>query len=170
VDYRISISADWITRSTTKAPLLEAQEQFILEENISPESRTAEIHFTSEGHPDASLVVKLKQDGKDPILNQLQPGMYGIEGTDYVFGADGWNQSSRRKASNGNRTYRLLNAETFSVVSLSGIQNGDGDVFFSLTENGFTYPEQVFRAQLVFSKNGLAWYKASEETYFVIQL
>jgi hypothetical protein len=170
VDYKVSVSADWIGRSSTKAPLHEAQEHFILQENNGKNPRTAEIRFTSEGHPDASLVVTVTQDGKDPILNQTQPGMYGIEGKDYILGSDGWNQSYRRRTADGNRTYRLMKAQTFSAVTISGMQEGDSDVSFILMENGFTYPELVFQTRLVFTRDGLAWYKASDETFFVIQL
>lgn len=170
VDYQISIAGKWIKRSTTKAPLYEKQETFLLEANESPEARTGTISFSSNGHPDASLTVTVTQGGKDPILNYSQPGVYGLDGKNYVLGTNEWNQSSRKKESDGSLRYRLLHAQTLSVLTLSGIrEEASCNVHLLLQRKDQTQLEKDYISSLIYTKDGLGWFKVSDQTFFIVQ-
>ena len=171
VDYLVVPSEKWIKRViTTKAPLHEKEETFLLEENESPEARTATISFTSNGHPDASLTVTVSQGGKDPILNNTQPGVYGLDGADYVPGADGWNQSALRKEAGGSMRFRLLNAQSLSAVTLSGIrEEASGNIHALVQTRNKILLEKDYPASLIYTKDGLGWFKVDDQTYFIIK-
>ena len=169
VDYEISVPAKWIRRVTTKAPLYEKEETFLLEENEDPEARTGTISFTSSGHPDASLTVTVSQGGKDPILKNTKPGLYGLDGMNYVLGADGWNQNSRKKEADGSLRYRLLNAHSLSVATLSGIrEEASCNLHALLQSRDKTLLDNDYPASLIYTKDGLGWFKVNDQTFFII--
>ncbi|MBR5064508.1 MAG: BACON domain-containing protein, partial [Bacteroidales bacterium] len=169
VDYEISVPAKWIRRVTTKAPLYEKEETFLLEENEDPEARTGTISFTSSGHPDASLTVTVSQGGKDPILKNTKPGLYGLDGMNYVLGADGWNQNSRKKEADGSLRFRLLNAQSLSVATLSGIrEEASCNLHALLQSRDKTLLDNDYPASLIYTKDGLGWFKVNDQTFFII--
>ena len=121
-NYEVETTADWIHHVKLKAPLYEKAESFSLDENPGAESRSGQIHFSCSGHPDASLSVTVTQEGKDPILNIEVPGFYGLNGNDYALGSDGWNHASLVAEPDGSIRWRLLNAGTLKVFTLTGIK------------------------------------------------
>lgn len=171
VDYKVSTSEKWIKHViNTKAPLYEKQETFLLEENEGPEARTGTISFTSSGHPDASLTVSVSQGGKDPVLNYTQPGLYGVNDVNYVLGADGWNQSSRKRETDGSLRFRLLNAQSLSAISLSGIrEEALCKLHAFLQARDKTLLDKDYTANLIYTKDGLGWFKVSDQTFFIVQ-
>lgn len=177
VDYQVQVSASWIRHISAKAPLYEGSETFVLEENSSSEARTADILFSSEGHPDATLVLGITQEGRDPALNSTQPGFYGIQGTDYILGANGWNQSSRLLSPEGSLRYRLLNAGSYSSLELSGVPASDNfptgqkcTLHLTLKKKSKTKLNKDYDVVLLYQKDGLSWYKDNAGTaYFVVK-
>ena len=176
VDYQVQVSVSWIKHVASKDPLHQRTEHFVLEENNSAEARVADILFSSEGHPDALLVLGVTQEGKDPILATSQPGFYGIQGTDYILGANGWNQSSRRSAPEEGVRYRLLNAATLSSVDVSGLPASDSfqkgqrySVHLTLKKKGKSKLVKDYDVVGFYSQDGLAWYKGESGTYFVVK-
>ena len=173
IDYQVVTSAKWIKLVTSKAPLHEKEETFLLEENQSPEARTATVSFgpyTSSSTSDAMLTVTVTQGGKDPILNTTQPGMYGLDGVNYVLGADGWNQSTRKKETDGSMRFRLLNAQSLSAISLSGIREEASCNLHALVQKrDKTLLEKDYPSTLIYTKDGLGWFKVSDQTFFIVQ-
>lgn len=172
IDYQVLTSAKWIKHVTSKAPLYEKEETFLLEENEGPEARTGTIRFapfTSSASSNASLTVTVTQGGKDPILNITQPGLYGVDGTDYVLGTDGWNQSARKKEADGTLRFRLLNAVNLSAVTLSGIrEEASCNLHALLKSRDRTLLEKDYPANLIYSKDGMGWFKVSDQTFFIV--
>ena len=174
VAYQIRTSADWIQPAKVKAPLSEGEESFTLTENEGADERKARIEFTSEGHPDASFTISVTQEGKDPILNITQPGFYGIGQTSYIKGVDGWNQSSISLDEYGDIRYRLFNAASLSVITITG---PDDDLEWGerctlnlvLNQKGILSPTQNFVTHLIYSKDHLLWFKGDNGTYFIME-
>lgn len=175
IDYQVTTSAKWIKYVTTKAPLHEKEETFLLEENEGPEARTGTIRFapfaSSDSHSaDVSLTVTVTQGGKDPILNITQPGLYGVGGMDYALGTDGWNQLARKQEADGTLRFRLLNAVSLSAVTLSGIrEEASCNLHALLQSRERTLLEEDYPASLIYTKDGLGWFKVSDQTYFIVQ-
>lgn len=174
VEYKIETSASWISHVSTKAPLHTAAEVFALEQNPAPQPRSAEIRFTDKANPETSLVVKVTQGGKDPILSVTEPGFYGIDGVNYRQGEDGFNQSSVREAAGEPLRFRLLNASALKAVTVSGLKED--------TTRGSQLILQVKvqeKAKVLYSnyitttvlevKDGTYWLKESDATYFVLK-
>lgn len=173
VEYTIDTGADWITRVTAKSPLYESVEVFSVAKNEAPDARQADIRFTSPGHPDASGVIHIQQEGMDPILHVTAPGLYGTGHGDFVRGAEGWNQSSCRVDADGQLQYRLLSTSTLGAVTLVGLRKeatqGDAcQVSLNCSEKEETLWSESFSATVLYVKDGLTWLKVSPETYFVI--
>lgn len=171
VEYKVEVTVPWITRATTKAPLYEGQENFVVEENSGAQARSGEIRFT--GGNAKPLVITVSQEGKDPILNSTQMGFYGVDGHDYIFEQDGWNQCTRLLNKDLTVRYRLLNAASLSVIELSGIgtqlQKGDAaDAHLTLKTKLSTRLTKDYQAVFCYEENGLRWYKVDETTYFVV--
>lgn len=174
VEYTVQSSASWLKPVKTKA-LQEKVETFTLDENTSNDARTAELTFTSEGHPDASLTIQVTQSGKDPLLNVKIPGVYGLDGKNYVKGADGWNQTACRTDADGNVQFRLLNASRLSAVTLTGLNaNSEAGsecvVLVTILNKATVYDSAEFPATLLDVKDGVYWLKASPETFFIVKL
>lgn len=174
VEYKIETSASWIRHVSTKAPLHTAAEVFALEENSTPQPRSAEIRFTDKSHPETSLVVKVTQGGKDPILNVTEPGFYGIDGINYRMGEDGFNQSSVREADGEPARLRLLNASELKAVTVSGFREdvvrGSRLILQVKVQkkNRVLYSNYI-TTTVVEVKDGTYWLKESDNTYFVLK-
>ena len=173
VEYEIEVSDSWVTHVGTKAPLNQSTETFSVAQNESPEARTATVSFS--GADAGTLVITVSQEGKDPVLNIIQPGFYGIDGTDFVLGADGWNQSSFFGSPSGALRYRLFHPETLSVAELTGMKMlrilQEGDVVnldFKLTKKGQNLQMQSYVGVVLRTKDDLAWIKVNDTTYFVL--
>lgn len=171
VEYKVETSASWITQPVAKAPLHEKTEYFVLAENPDPQTRTGEIRFT--GGDAKPLVLTVTQEGKDPILNVTQPGFYGIDGSNYVLAADGWNQRTRQVSPDRKVRYRLLNTAGVSVAEVSGIneeaQKGESaSLHMTLKTKGKMKVFKDYQAVFFYEKEDLLWYKADDVTYFVL--
>lgn len=115
VDYKIEPQVSWIHHSETKA-LNQATEVFTVDINEDVKaSRTGVILFKGG---DAELSLTVIQERKNPLLEFTSPGVYGIlNGENYIYGADGWNQKAVRL--NGNSVnFLFINRKTSSLVSL----------------------------------------------------
>ena len=172
VGYEVSTDS-WIHHNKAKAPLLNGTEEFSIEENNSIQSRTGQIRFAAQGGA-PSITVTITQAGKDPIQMISSPGIYGFDGASYVFAADGWNHSSFITEADGSIRWRLLNAGSLSVLTLTGgrVDAADGDVLtlhVNLTQKGRAQQVQTCTATLLEAKDGCWWYKVSDETYFIVK-
>lgn len=171
VEYKVEVTVPWITRATTKAPLYEGQENFVVEENSGAQARSGEIRFT--GGNAKPLVITVSQEGKDPILNSTQMGFYGVDGSNYVLAADGWNQRTRQVSPDRKVRYRLLNTAGVSVAEVSGIneeaQKGESaSLHMTLKTKGKMKVFKDYQAVFFYEKEDLLWYKADDVTYFVL--
>lgn len=173
VEYGVSVAADWIHHDIPKAALLEGTEEFSLDENPSTESRTGQIRFTAKsGEP--SITVTLIQAGKDPILTVNTPGIYGFNGADYIFAADGWNQSSFITEADGSIRWRLLNAGSLSLLTLTGaradaVRGEATTLHLNFTQKGHARQLLTCTATLLDTRDGYWWYKVNGNTYFIIR-
>ena len=119
---------------------------------------------------DVSLTVTVTQGGKDPILNITQPGVYGVGGMDYALGTDGWNQLARKQEADGTLRFRLLNAVSLSAVTLSGIREEASCKLHALLQSRErTLLEEDYPASLIYTKDGVGWFKVSDQTFFIVQ-
>lgn len=173
VDFKIEVSDNWVTHESTKAPLHESVETFLVAENEDSQARTATVSFS--GGEAGTLVVTVSQEGKDPILNVTQPGFYGIDGTSYVLGSGGWNQHSRRLSPDGGLRYRLLNGSTLCAVTLEGVntsarQEQQFPLHLQIRCKKETLLIRDYNATVLYCKDGLLWLKESDATYFVVEL
>lgn len=169
VDYQIECNATWVKHIGTKA-LNEATETFVAEPNDTYANREAQVNFTGG---DASFSVTVTQSAKDPYLDVHTPGFYGIAGTDYSLGANGWNQAGR-KEKNGNLELRLMNRSTYSVVTVSGIKAGakegsSANVDVVVKRGSKELLHSVYNATVIAEDNQLLWFKAAPSTCFIVK-
>lgn len=171
VDYRIDCSADWIVHTETRA-LNEATEVFVVTPNEDSQERSAVIKFT--GGEGVTLSFKVRQDGKDPLLNYTQPGFYGLGGQDFIAGEAGWNQAGRKERPDGTVSYRLMNRAELSVLSVEGILpsaevGSQQTVTFRLQKKGKTILQGTYDAQVIDTSDGQVWLKAGSDVCFVVK-
>ena len=173
VDYTVRSSVSWLKHLDTKALKTQA-ETFSLERNEGYDARTAELTFTSEGHPDATLTLQVTQAGKDPMLDVTVPGVYGLNGDDYVRGADGWNQTACRVDADGSIQYHMLNAARLTAISVTGLSTDSevGDVCtlqVSVFNKANVSLSADFPATLLDVKDGMYWLRTLPDTYYIIK-
>ena len=173
IDYDVQVSESWIHHVSTKS-LSEATEMFIVDENPGETSRSAVITFTGKGKAGVKANATVEQSGLDNVLRQNVPGMYGIDGESFLLGTGGWNHSGLVTGKDGSIEYRLMNPESLSVISVTGIKPP--------LETGNEYSAHVVRrvkknvilledypVTLLGESDGMLWFKNSKETYFIIQ-
>lgn len=174
VEYTVQSSASWLKPVKTKA-IQEKVETFTLDENTGEEARMAELTFTSEGHPDANITIQVTQSGRDPLLSVTVPGLYGLDGSNYVKGQDGWNQTSCRLDADGNVQFRLLNASQLSAVTLTGLSTSDEvgsvcSVIVTVLNKATVSRANDYQATLMDVKDGIYWLRVQPDTYFIVKL
>ena len=170
-DYKVETDVPWISQLTTKAPLYEGVETFDVEANSTADTRTGKIVF-SMGKA-KKITVTVTQEGRDPVLNVTFPGFYGIHGQNYFWGEGGWNQRTSLTSAEGVNRYRLLNATTLSVLEVDGLRFSDTDgeemdVRVNLRNRDIRYGVQEFTVTQIAHTANIYWFKASDETYFII--
>ena len=170
-DYKVETDVPWISQLTTKAPLYEGVETFDVEANSTADTRTGKIVF-SMGKA-KKITVTVTQEGRDPVLNVTFPGFYGIHGQNYFWGEGGWNQRTSLTSAEGVNRYRLLNAKTLSVLEVDGLRFSDTDgeemdVKVNLRNRDIRYGVQEFTVTQIAHTANIYWFKASDETYFII--
>ena len=170
-DYKVETNVPWISQLTTKAPLYEGVETFDVEANSTADTRTGKIVF-SMGKA-KKITVTVTQEGRDPVLNVTFPGFYGIHGQNYFWGEGGWNQRTSLTSAEGVNRYRLLNAKTLSVLEVDGLRFSDTDgeemdVKVNLRNRDIRYGVQEFTVTQIAHTANIYWFKASDETYFII--
>lgn len=171
VEYKVEPSVSWITHVKAKAPLYENTESFAVEANTTTEARSGEIRFT--GGDAQPQVITVSQEGMDPILTVTQPGFYGINGENYVLGSEGWNQSSHLLSPDKSLRYRLFNAASLSVWEMTGLQtdatNGDSaNLHLALKAMNRVKTNMDYPVVLLYQTEKRLWYKASDQTFFVL--
>ena len=168
VDYMVSTDASWIHELGTR-DLLEFDEPFSADENLSAQSRVGHITFT---YHDISEVVTVTQAGRDPILDNTTPGFYGIQGQDYIY-RKGICQNSR--FSNGtDRSYRLIIPSEVCVVQLQGVpyQISTGatlSLALSVHKNGRTVYSQPVSAKIIAQDENLIWLRSTNSMYYILK-
>ena len=170
VQYAIECSASWVKHTVTKA-LNEATESFTVEPNDNSNERTATIRFTGG---EGTLVVTVRQGGKDPFLNITTPGFYGIAGMDYVLGNNGWNQSGHKVMADGSLDLRLMNQSSMSVISVTGIKKnlttGSPANVSVVMRTGFKETlRSSFSTTVIAASDELLWLKAEPATCFIVK-
>ena len=171
VKYTIETTANWIHHVSTKA-LNEATELFTVDENPGEQVRTAKVSFKAEGL--SPITITVSQKGLDNLLRIDIPGLYGLSGSSYLLGANGWNQSSRVTGADGSFEYRMLNAGELKVLRVTGIDK-NAAVGASVTlhvlikEKSTEILSKDFNATVLRNTDDMIWLKNSETTYFIIQ-
>ena len=174
VDYQVTTSADWIRWAPTKTPLHEALENFVLTENLSTQARSATLNFTSEGHPDASLEITVTQGGKDPVTEVTTPGIYGTQFGELTRGTGGWDQSSYLLKADGSVRYRMFNAGSLTVLTLTGLNESfqPGQQFqliVTAQQRGTSVGTYTYPVTFVHSTGDLVWLKGEGGAYCVLR-
>lgn len=110
----------------------------------------------------------------DPIVSVTAPGLYGVDGNNYVLGEGGWNQASFRTGVDGSIRWRLLHAGNLSAITLTGLKADAvaGNTFtlhINLSTKGVPSLTVTCQATLLEEKNGTWWYKVSDNTYFIVK-
>lgn len=168
VQYGIETSATWIHHTRTKA-LNEATEYFTVDENPGESTRSAKVTFTAEGLSPVTITVS--QKGLDNVLRQKTPGLYGVDGANYILGSDGWNLSSRVTGADGSFEYRLLNAASLKVLRVTGIDANasENTLHIVMQEKDSQSFSKDIKATVLRSGEDMVWLKNSASTYFIIQ-
>lgn len=109
----------------------------------------------------------------DPITMITTPGAYGLEGGDVIFDPS-VNQLSVVEYQGG-CSYRMLNPEKVSVVSVSGLpqvlSEGDSVSFlYRVLEHGHSTVSTRYDMTVLQMKDGKAWLKQNDSTFVVIAL
>lgn len=171
---QLTEGSEWIVLSATSGAKGEASVSVSAKTiNYNDDARTGSVIF-SFGTTQVTLAVSQNPSEKDPVMLITTPGLYGIGGRNYTFGADGWNHASFITEPDGSIRWRLINAETLSVLTLTGpkanaSQGEDILLHVSLNEKGTRTLIDNYSATMLDEQNGTWWYKVDEETYFVIK-
>ena len=109
----------------------------------------------------------------DPITMITTPGAYGVEGGDVFFDLS-FNQLSVVEYKGG-CSYRILNPEKVSVVSVSGLpqvltQGESVSFLYRVLEHGHSTVSKRYDMTVLQIKDGKAWLKQDNTTFFVIAL
>ena len=109
----------------------------------------------------------------DPITLVTTPGAYGVEGGTIEYDLSK-HQLSRLEYRNG-WSYRLLCPEDVTVASISGLPGdfkaGDSVTFlYRVQQQGHSWVNVTYTMTVLQIKDGKAWLKKDDETYFVILL
>ena len=167
VKYSVSSDAEWLHVLGTRA-LLEFDEYFSADENMSSVSRTGHLIFS---YGDITETVTVKQEAREAILDITTPGFYGI-GADYVY-IKGICQTSRLTNASG-RSFRLIFTKTSLVLELKGIpvSLNVGDILnltLSAWQDGQKVLSQPVQVKVVGESEKLIWLKNSANTYFILK-
>ncbi len=109
---------------------------------------------------------------EDPILQIEEPGAYGVPGGNVVL-RDGWQLGIMRYGGSW-QNLRMAQPARARVISLSGLprpleKGMEFQAMYLDTEQGFTRVCIPYRLQVIEVKDGKAWLKESDQTYFVVE-
>ena len=115
----------------------------------------------------------IEPEDPDPITMITTPGAYGVEGGTVVFDFS-VHQLSIIEHDEG-CSYRLFNPEDVSVTSISGLpwELSEGDTvsfLYRVQKNGHNTVSTSYEMTVMQVKDGKAWLKKDNETFFVIVL
>ena len=109
----------------------------------------------------------------DPITMITTPGAYGVEGGDVVYDPSIHQISVLDYP--GGYSYRILDPAKVSVTSVSGLprvlEAGDTVKFlYRVFQQGHSVVSVTYEMTVLQIKDGKAWLKQDDETFFVISL
>ena len=112
-------------------------------------------------------------DDPDPITMITTPGAYGVEGGDVIF--DFATDQLSVVAYSGGCSYRILNPQEVTVISVSGLprvlKTGDSVSFlYRVQKQGHSVVSTRYEMTVLQMKDGKAWLKKDDNTFFVIAL
>ena len=170
VTYEVKCSANWIHHAATKA-LNEATEQFTVDLNIGPNTRTGAISFSANG---ILTTVSVTQEGRDPILSVKVPTISGIYGYNCTFGQDYWNQSCGTTSASGEYSYTFMSSMLLSVYEIGGIdvnaEKGDTfDITVTRQEKAERGRANTVTVSVVGADDRLMWLRANENAWLIIE-
>ena len=106
---------------------------------------------------------------KHEEMKDSMPSLYNMQWVEKAA-TDGWNQLARKQEADGTLRFRLLNAVSLSAVTLSGIrEEASCNLHALLQSRDRTLLEEDYPASLIYSKDGMGWFKVSDQTYFIVQ-
>ena len=176
VSYKIECGAAWIQHLETKA-LNEAQESFSVEANShTSNAREAIISFIPiDGAENARVDLRVSQEGVDEfVFNIRMPGIFFLDNTNYVYGANGWNLSSTVLQADGRQEFRMLNRSKLSALIITGYdpaaeEGSTAHLSVIGLEKTDKFLMREFDATLIDYNEELMWYRTADGTGFVIQ-
>lgn len=112
-------------------------------------------------------------DDPDPITMITTPGAYGVEGGDVIYDISS-DQLSVLEYSGG-CSYRIYNPAKLSVISVSGLprvlEEGQKVSFlYRVQEQGHSVVSVRYNMTVLQLRDGKAWLKQDDNTFFVIAL
>ena len=175
VDYQVEVSGGtWVKHLGTKALDL-AQEAFSIEENLTPDSRTATLRFFTEGENAVDVRMELVQMGQDPILQVTGYGVYELDGYDFLLG-DTYTQLSRIYPNDEPNSMRLLDPAGIQTVTVWGIDAdtvAGGEFRYKVTaaRKGYPWLIRTVTGVIVYCDEKTIWAKATDgsSAYFVLK-
>lgn len=120
VDFQVVIpaeAADWLKFVETKA-LNSRKTTFRLEQNTGFEPRRATVSF--KYGDDINETFQVEQAPYNEVLGKTVPGIYGVEGKNYIYTA-GKDQLSVLRTADNKLALRILRAEDVQVAGVSGV-------------------------------------------------
>ena len=117
VDFEVEVTegSAWLTYVSTKA-LNSKTTTFHIDQNSGDSQRTAIVTFKAE---DVTETLEVNQGPYNAVIEKTNPGIYALNGNDYVYVA-GSNQTSVLKTSD-NLSFRIVNPNDLNVTEISGI-------------------------------------------------
>ena len=120
VDFQVVIpaeAADWLKFVETKA-LNSRKTTFRLEQNTGFEPRRATVSF--KYGDDINETFQVEQAPYNEVLGKTVPGIYGVEGQNFIYTA-GKDQLSVLRTADKKLALRILRAEDVQVAEVSGV-------------------------------------------------
>lgn len=166
---------DWLTLSTASGNAGRSTLSCAAKsENTGDAPRNGSIRLRINGGVlDIAVVQAVKGQGPDPYTGPA-PGIYGINGSNYVLGENGWNQSSRVVLADGSLQYILMNR---AAVEITAVLEYDATAAVGSTQNVVVYRQgqsgallyQPYQVQVTESTDSYIKLANSATTYFIIQ-
>ena len=171
----VTSGADWLTLSTASGNAGQSTLSCAAKsENTgsSPRSGSIQLNINS-GVLDITVVQEIKGQGQNPSTDPA-PGIYGINGKNFILGEDGWNQSSRVVLADGSLQYVMMNRAAVEIAAVleydvtAAVGSQQTVVIFRQSQSGVLLYQPI-RVLVTESTDSYIKLANSSTTYFIIQ-
>ncbi|MBR1873228.1 MAG: BACON domain-containing protein [Bacteroidales bacterium] len=172
VDYSVSVSKDWLKyRDRTTKAMEESVLSFDYSSNTLQEDREAVIKIAAKDNPDLVQEITVVQSGYDPAIEIKVPGLYGASDSDTFIYDETRHQTSRHYMDTY-LTFRIMDPAEGTVLQVAGyssdMREGETASLAILSDLSMAPLRKV--ATLLAAKDGLAWFKSSDDTVIIIKI